>query len=291
MGDNCLHVNESLGMQCIKHRDHESPHEYSGEEREQIALPTYRDETGALRTIDGARVYEPFMGGERVDHLSPEVRQQVAEIQAKLDRLKDIKPVPITEEALKDQPDLYGRIQVEVMNAYHQELLREEEKFVKKWKQPTDPAVHPKDWPQQCPSRYQYNPGDYHECQLPEGHAGSHRQGTSSWETVVSVPGATWCLRAFHDLPLTMKMRASADVLDECNRRGAFADNVKWRASALREVADTWEREEAEEAGKEKAVEELAATISETGWLSGAGSVRVAQILIDAGWTKVTHDE
>ena len=103
------------------------------------------------------------------------------------------------------------------------------------------------------------------------------------------VPGATWCLRAFADLPLPMRMRAAADVLEECNRYIHTDPNNDWTPSMLRNDADVWEREDAEKTGKKKAVNELASALYDAGWKK----VRTdqAQALIDAGWTKVTGDE
>ena len=95
--------------------------------------------------------------------------------------------------------------------------------------------------------------------------------------------------RTFALLPLPQRMRAAADVLEDAtNRNGGHEDTSVWRAQQLRVVAEQWEREDAQAAGKEQAVEELAQEITDIRGVFGGGSSYIARKLIDAGWTKKT---
>lgn len=100
-------------------------------------------------------------------------------------------------------------------------------------------------------------------------------------------------LGAFRDLPLPVRMRAAADVIEELEREhfdkglpGSFY--LQDPSRDLRDWADDRENENA--AGKEQAVRELAEFIRGTDG-KGFNSESLARRLIDTGWTRLIPDE
>jgi len=95
--------------------------------------------------------------------------------------------------------------------------------------------------------------------------------------------------QVFGKLPLPVRMRLAADVLEQTTTRyhgtGAESSHVDWRPVNLRYVADDWERADAREAERDRAVEELAQTLG-TLLDDEISTNAIARTLIDAGWTK-----
>lgn len=111
-------------------------------------------------------------------------------------------------------------------------------------------------------------------------------------------------LAAFERLPLTVRMRAAAVVVDdasgEFNARNGLV-KAHWHADHLLDYANRWDREDAEKSHRDTEVEELAQVIrSTTGRLGSWDSImesareeyrEQARAVLGAGYRKQATDE